>query len=169
MIFGMKSIRFYKIECSKNNESDYFKDFQCVINKLGRNNYALTVLADLVIPINFMNISVDAFYRQSNISVYNITFEFCSSFTKLPTFISVVTEIVNRFNNNLIHACPYKPKSKIGVENFPVGVFVPFYAFINVSRGDYIVTLNCLDNNNKLVFKIGAYLTYSQNRAPKSG
>lgn len=69
----------------------------------------------------------------------------------------------------LIHACPYTPKKKLGVENFPTielmkNALNVFSDFVKIERGDYMATYNVKDIKGNIIFRFRSFTTVSQKR-----
>ncbi|KAL7023377.1 hypothetical protein ACKWTF_012576 [Chironomus riparius] len=162
-------MRFYKIECSSDNETKYLENIDCKIhsNKIG--SMFFSGVADLVVPISSININFMVIYRSLNKTMMNITFDYCGSYNNLPPYIHIIFNIYKKYSNNLIHECPYAPKKRIGLENLPLDVLSKVFAVVNFQRGDYKAVIDVRDDNENLIIHVDNYLTVSQKKTPKQG
>ena len=162
-------MRFYKIECSSDNETQYLEIIDCKIhsNKVG--SLLFSGAADVVVPITSINIDFMIIYRSLNKTMMNITFDYCSSYNNLPPYIHIIFNIYKKYSKDLIHECPYAPKRRIGIENLPLEVFTRVFAVANFQRGDYKIEIDVRDNKKKVIIHADNYFTVSQRKAPKQG
>ncbi|KAL7023380.1 hypothetical protein ACKWTF_012579 [Chironomus riparius] len=118
-IFGsMLNKRFYKMECPNNNESEYTKNFVCQIHRHQNGSTSITAYADLIRPLNFIKFNYIFFHKTSNKAIFNVTFEYCSSFGNAHPFVQYVLDSIKKLSNGLIHPCPYVPTVRIGIDQW---------------------------------------------------
>ena len=163
------SSHFYKIDCIKENETKYLQNINCEVNKVGKGLYAVTVLADLVLTANHVNVSIDIYQRPSNLNVFNMTLEYCSSYENLSPIVQLFIEGLRNFANNLFHACPFMPRKRMGVQNMPMAIGLPLISLINIPRGDYRTVISIRDQKKEFIFNVQLLGTVSQKRGQKNG
>lgn len=151
------TLHFYKIECCKENETDYMKNFVCRINNHKNGSNSITAYGDLVIPINYVDFSYILIHRSSGTVIFNITFEYCSSQKNIPPYVNHLFDIFKKNSNNLIHPCPYEPQKKLGIDNFPFEANNIVMTLIRFKPGEYVRTYMGKDKGGKLVFYVRCF------------
>lgn len=159
--------RFYKIECSKNNESDYTKNFVCDLNSNKNGSFSVTAYGDLVRPLNYIDVSYILLHKTSNTVVFNISFEYCSSNGNAHPFLGFFINLLKTFSSNLIHACPYNPANKIGIDKWFFEGSGPSVPLIKQRKGDYKASVNCKDKEGNLIFYFNIYCLFTPKRGRK--
>ena len=158
-----------KFECTKDNESEYFNNTVCELKVLKKGSYGITGYTDILIPLTYIHVDYKLVYTPSNKILFNYTFEYCSSYDHLPPFFHIVVEYIKTFSKNFIHACPYTPQKRFGLENFPFDANIPVLSMINFQRGEYKSSMYTKDKRGKLIIYVDFLLTVSQKRASKKG
>ena len=161
-------MHIYKLECPKENESNYIRNAVCEIQNLKNGSYAINAYVDLLIPMNYVNMSLSVVFRSSNKLMFETTFEYCSSYGHLPPFVGAVFGIIERASKNLIHPCPYLPGNKIGAENFTLDASSNILSVVNFQRGDYKALFFMRDKKKNLIYYLHNYISISQKKAPKA-
>lgn len=159
----------YKIECSKDNESEYVKNFVCKLNHYENGSHGFTAYADLIIPVQYAAFPNVSTHRTSNSVLFNMSFEYCSSQKNIPPFLSQMFEIFKKHSNNLIHKCPYIPEKRIGLEELSFDSGLTFLSLLNFRFGDYEHIYTAKDRNVKLIFYVCNYVWIGIKRKNKSG
>ena len=160
--------RFYKIECSKNHESNYTKNFVCELNSNKNGSFSVTAYADLVRPLNYIDFSYILVHRTSNNTVFNTSFEYCSSNGNLHPFLQFFLGLLKTFAKDLIHPCPYKPANKIGIDKWFFEGSGPAVPLIQQRKGDYKASLNCKDKEGSLIFYTHLYCLFTPKKTRKN-
>ena len=99
----------------------------------------------------------------------NITGEYCSLYGNFSPIVRIVIEFSKKYSNGLVHACPYVPQKKIGVENFPAEELLNkalkvFADTFKVKRGEYIATYTSRDRKGNVTFYFKSFVTVSQKK-----
>jgi hypothetical protein len=162
-------MRFYKIDCPADNETEYLENIDCQINSQKDGSMVLTAMADIVQPINSVIITYMIIYRSMNKVMVNITFDYCKSHNNLPPFIRIIFDMYKKHSEDLIHECPYAPRKHLGVENLPLEVHSALLTVANFQRGDYKSVLEIRDKKKKLIMFANGLVTVSQKKPPKRG
>jgi len=156
------------MECPKDNESDYATNFVCSINNDRNESFSVTAYADLIIPLNYVELHYIFMHRTTNKVVLNVTFDYCSSFGNAHPFVQLILNTLKKYSKNLIHRCPYSPQTRIGVEKWPFDANIPVMALIQHQKGDYKITFNAKDRHGKLIFYVHIYAWVAQKKKPKN-
>lgn len=127
------------------------------------------MLADLILSANYLNITIDINQRPSNMNFFNYTFEYCGSYGNLSPIIRLGIEGLRNVTKDLFQACPYKPRKRIGVENIPMALGLPFITLMNIPRGDYRTIFSIQDQQNEIIFSVQLLGTVSQRRGQRNG
>lgn len=127
----------------------------------------VSAYADLVRPLTYIDFNYKLVQKSINRVLYNITFEFCSSYKDLPPYMNFILNAFKKYSNNLIHACPYKPENGIGIVNYPMEANIAFMMVMNYPLGDYLNSYYGKDKQGNLIFYIKTYSTLSQTRVRK--
>ena len=122
---------------------------------------------DLLLPINYAFIHVNFVYLNTNATLQDVKFEWCSSYTNLPAYIRVIFGFFKQHSNNLFHACPYVPRKNIGIQNYPLEVNPITLSVLNYQLGDYKTSVTITDKNGKLIFFLNLYTNISRKRLQK--
>jgi len=162
-------VHFYKLECPKENETKYLANIQCKISNLKNGSYSITSKVDLALPITYADISFKMFFRSSNKVMVNTSFEYCSANEGLPPRLKIVFSYLEKYSNDLIHACPYPPRKGFGVENFIVDPQSPILGLVNFQRGDYKSSVYIRDKQNQMIFYSHSFYSISLKKARKAG
>ncbi|CAG9807527.1 unnamed protein product [Chironomus riparius] len=140
-------LHFYKIECAQKNESEYLENIVCKLSKNKVGDNALSVYADIAKNINYVDLNFGILHKSSNKLMINTSFEYCSSYNNMNPFVKAILSFVNNFEKDLFHECPYLPKKKMGIENFPFETMLPMLSIANFQRGDYKMWTYLRDKN----------------------
>jgi len=159
-----------KFECIKDNETEYFNNTICELRKGSqKGSYEISAFTDILIPLTYVNVNYKLIYKSTNKVLFNLTFEYCSSYNNLPPLIHIIVEYINNFSKNFIHACPYTPQKHIGLENFPLDANIPIFALINFQRGEYKSSLYSRDKKGRPIIYVNLLFTVSPKRISKKG
>jgi Protein of unknown function (DUF1091) len=141
----------YKLECINEKDTNYTKNISCHLKTVSRGSNVLTSLSDFVQPLNFINLNILVFQKQSTNSypsaIINSSVEVCSAMgDEASPLMKLCMPMITKFAPTFLHACPYEGR-KIGVENFPIDIsLLPIIQLSNVPKGDYqVVTINIWD------------------------
>jgi hypothetical protein len=158
-----------KFECTKDNESEYLNNTVCKLKILKKGSYEISGYVDILIPMTYIYVDYKLIFTTSNKILFNYTFEYCSSYEHLPPFFQIVTGYIKTFSKNFIHACPYNPQKRFGLENIPFDANLPFLALANFQKGEYRSVLHSTDKKGKLIIDVNFLFTISQKRGIKKG
>lgn len=162
-------MRFYKIECSSDNETVYLKNIDCKIHNSKKGSLLFSGGGDVIVPITSININFMIIYRSLNKTMMNVTFDYCGSYEHIPPYVRIIFEIYKKYSNNLIHECPYESQKHVGIENLPLEIFARVFAVANFQKGDYKATINVRDINDKLIIQVNSYMSISQKKVQNRG
>lgn len=162
-------MRFYKVECASDNETEYLENIDCKLISSKQGSVMYTGLADLIIPANSIIMNYMLIYRSLNKVMMNITFDYCNSYRNLPPYLRIIIDLSLKYSKEFIHECPYKPIKRLGLENLPLDVFVSVLGLVNFQRGDYKSILDLRDKKGKLICYFNFYWSISQKRTSKVG
>lgn len=157
-------MNIYKFQCPSNNETKYVQDIVCKVHRNSAGSLLLTAHASLMIPADYIQIHVIFAYTNTNKTLVDLSFEYCSSFKKLPLFMSLALEVMKGFSNDLIKSCPYEPKKHIGVENLPIDNFGIMLPVFNFQLGNYKVFVEFKDRKNQTMFYCTVLATLARRR-----
>lgn len=164
--------RFYKVECVKDNETEYFKNIECKINPKGNGNYTISIYGDLKVEINYMLVNFVSVHINSRKVLVNLTGECCSHSGQLLPIVHIIIDLVKKYQKNLFQKCPYIPQDKFGFINFPGDqatnqLLNSFPNYFKLGRGEYTVTFNAKDRNGKIIFGFKTFVSVAQKKAMK--
>ena len=137
------------------------------MHKDSKGSNLATGIVDLMSPVNFGNLSFQFIYTSADRKIFDVNFEYCSSYGSLPPLVHLIFEVMKKYSNDLIHACPYAPQKRLGVENAPVDALSPLLTVMNFQLGDYKTVTAIRDRKGKLIFYINVYLSLSRKRIQK--
>lgn len=157
------------MECIKENETYAGRNITCSVNPLKNGMYTVTMYGDLIVELNYMLMNFYLIHKVTQRTLVNVTIEYCSLYGNFPQIIRLAIEFTKKFTNDLIHACPYLPRKKLGVENFPTNelsnkALNVFSDRINIERGDYNAAFNVKDRKGKTLFYFKCLVTIAQKK-----
>ena len=153
-----------RVECPKDNETEYFENIVCELKTLQKGTYGITGYTDILIPLSFINVDYKLVHITSNKILFNYTFEYCSSYGSLPPFIHIILEYVKTLTSDFIHACPYVAQKQFGLKNFAFDANTPLLTIANFQRGEYKSALYSKDKKGKLIIYVNIYFSIYQKR-----
>ena len=159
----------YNLECIKDNDTYAGKNITCKVNQLKNGMYTVSMFGDLIVELNYMLMNFYLTHKTSQRTLVNVTMEYCSVYGNFPLIVRLAIEFTKKFTNDMIHACPYTPRKKLGVENFPTNelsnkALNVFSDRIKIERGDYFAAYNVKDRKRKIIFNFKSLVTISQKR-----
>lgn len=145
------------MECPKSNETTYIENIVCTIHRQERvqsrrDSSRISIYADIIVPVNYVDLSYSLVHRTSNKVLLNVSFEFCHARKNLPLIVNLLLEIFKAASQNLVHDCPYEPIKKFGIFNFSVADFEPLNNILKFKRGDYGSFLQMRDRKGNNIF-----------------
>lgn len=155
------------MECSK--ETEYTSDFDCRINNEKRGSYSITFCFALNKQITYMDYTFMLIHRTSEKVLFNVTFDYCKSYKYPPPFVNLLFDIFKKYTDTLLHACPYEPIKRMGIESIPFESQGPVMAFLSFKVGDYHVHFSGADKKGRSIFFMNLFFTMSPVRGQKSG
>lgn len=162
-------MRFYKIECSPDNETIYLQNIDCKIHSSKKGSLLFSGGGDVIIPITSISINFMIIYRSLNKIMMNVTFDYCSSYEHIPPYVRIIFEIYKKYSSNLIHECPYEPKKRVSIENLPLEIFTTVFAVANFQKGDYKTVIDVRDNKEQSIIHVNSFMSISQKKAQNRG
>jgi len=138
----------------------------CKFNKSSKGSTFVTSYADLLLPVRYADMHINVTY-QSDKKFVDIHFEYCSSYNNLPPYASILFGVVKTFSKDLIQPCPYVPRKRLGVENFPVDSLSIFLTAYKPNLGNYKTSIYLYDRKGKLINFYIFYSSLSRKRSQK--
>lgn len=157
------------MQCPEGNRTKYLDNIVCITRTVNKGIYSFTSLMDIVRPITYAIVDYKLIYVPSNKVLFNYSFEYCKSFEKLPPLVNFVANYINTNVGDNIHACPYLPQKRYGIENLLIDANAPIFAIAKFQRGEYFSYLHVNDKDGNLIGKQDAtfLLTISHRRKAK--
>lgn len=159
-------INLYKLECVKQNESEYVTNSVCEFYKNSKGSTFISFYSDLLIPVKYATINISVIYQSDKIFIDN-HFEYCSSFSNLPPYASVLFGVLKTFSKDLIQPCPYTPKKRLGIENLSIDSFSIFLTAYKLQMGNYRTSISIHDRKGKLITYMIFHTSVSRRRPQK--
>ena len=133
----------------------------------------VSIYGDLLVEIDYMVLSFEALHKNSEKVFVNATGDYCKYFGKFAPVVQLVIGLINVYQSNLFHKCPYVPRKKIGLLDLPVDEIVNnllnFYPnFFKVRPGEYTGAFNSIDRNGKTIFRFKGYVSVSHKKISKN-
>lgn len=155
------------------NEKDtrYYENIICELKTPKRGQTVMTVLVDLVVPINntwYMNFELTE-KSSSNVfsnTVINNTIEVCramSDGSSLPPIIKLGWPLVQKFAPKFFHKCPYLPTPRMGAESLTLEVsLIPLLSLNYLQHGEYRSRVVSFNKHGEIMFWVNYYARLTQ-------
>ncbi|KAL7023381.1 hypothetical protein ACKWTF_012580 [Chironomus riparius] len=160
---GQARINVYKFDCPKDNETEYLENIVCKLDKNAQGMTLISTFVDILIPVKYAQIHINVIYQSDKSMVDNL-FEYCSSYNNLPPYAFVLFGVLKQFAKDLIKPCPYKPMKRLGAANFPVDSLNAFFTIFNPHLGNYKTSIYIKDEKGKLITYLIFYSNISRRR-----
>lgn len=162
MSFQIK-VRYYKLECPKENETKYFKNIVCRIEN-NQKTSQLSIFADLVLSIDYVVVTYSLTHRTSQRVAINTSVEYCKTEKYKLDIINILLDIIKTASVGLTQECPLRPAKQLGLHKFSVESLQPVISLVNFQRGDYMGEFNFYDKKRIVIFFVRSYASITKRR-----